>query len=441
LGKAPNLSVIAQTSVQSYADGGKSIPEIAAELNVETVMEGSVRYSGERVRITANLIDPATGASRWSEVYDRELGDVFMIQEDIATSIAVALGAALSPLHQGARGYGQSTTSPEAAALYLKVVDLQRQFSFDTSTQLRYLDTALAFDPSFANLYAMKADVYAISIVDRAGGRALDTEPAALESLVLQNAAKALELDPQSALAYLAVGAIHRFFWRWADAMSAFESAYDVSPNDTAVLGMLAGLLSWSGAHERAIALRERAVELDPASPTARWQLGVALAEAGRPTAAVEVLRQAAAMDPAAGQIRHWLGQMEAASGNPAQALLELQAADRLSPPVSPTVVAGLLYSYSRIGRSDDVARLAGDIEKLAANGPVSAGTRALMYLALGDADEAHRWLDTAVEKIERHEPDAGFLNLMTIKTNVHANPVLDEPRFRKLRDRIGAFD
>ena len=85
---------------------------------------------------------------------------------------------------------------------------------------------------------------------------------------------------------------------------------------------------------------------------------------------------------------------MEAASGNPAQALLEFQAADRLGAPESPTLVAGLLYSYSRIGRSDDVARLVADFEKLAAGGPVGAGTWGLMYLALGDSDEAHRWLE-----------------------------------------------
>jgi Flp pilus assembly protein TadD len=204
----------------------------------------------------------------------------------------------------------------------------------------------------------------------------------------------------------------------------------------------LAELLSWSGRHERAISLAERAVELDPASPTSRWRLGVVLAQAGRAAAAAVVLREAAAMNPTAGQIRHWLGQMEAASGKPAQALLELQAVERLgASPTNPTLAAGLMYSYSRIDRSDDVARLAADVEKLAASGPVGAGTWALMYLALGDSDEAHRWLDAAVEKIERHEPDPGFLNLMTIKTNPHANPVLDEPRFRKLRDRIGSLD
>jgi TolB-like protein/DNA-binding winged helix-turn-helix (wHTH) protein/Tfp pilus assembly protein PilF len=442
LAKVPNLGVIAQTSVQRYADGGKTIPEIADELNVETVMEGSVRYSGERVRITTNLIDANTGASRWAEVYDRELGDVFAIQEDIARNIAAALGTALSPLHR-ASSHGQATTSAEAAALYLKVLDLRsRELSYDSVIQLQYLDQALAFDPNFANAYALRATVYALSVVDRAGGRAFDTDPAALESLALDNAAKALELDPKSTQAYLATAAVHRLFWRWNEAVNAYEKAYELSPNDISTLSGFAGLLSWAGHHERAIRLLERGVHLDPASPGSRFNLGVALAQAGRPAAAVAVLREAAAIAPAAIAIRHWLALTEAAAGDAAQALVDLQAVERLSGPwPNPTLPAGLLYSYSRIGRSDDVARLVNDVKALEAAGPIGAGTWALIYLALDDFEQALHWLNVAVEKVERHEPDPGFLNLMTIKTNPHANPALDEPRFRALRDRIGALD
>ena len=149
-------------------------------------------------------------------------------------------------------------------------------------------------------------------------------------------------------------------------------------------------------------------------------------------------------MAPDAGQIRHWLGQTEARLGNRAAALNELQTAERVSDTrndSNPTIVVGLLYSYSRIDQSEDVARLFSEFEKAAADGVVGAGTWALAYLGLGDSDQALRWLRVAVEKIENHEPDAGFLNLMSIKTNVQANPVLDEPRFRELRDRIGALD
>ena len=132
----------------------------------------------------------------------------------------------------------------------------------------------------------------------------------------------------------------------------------------------LAALLSWSGHHERAISLAERAVELDPASPTSRWNLGVTLAQAGRAAAAAGVLREAAAMDPTAVRIRHWLGLMEAASGNPAQALLELKPSSASARRLESDAGCGLLYSYSRIGRSDDVARLTATSSSLLPPGP-----------------------------------------------------------------------
>ena len=200
--------------------------------------------------------------------------------------------------------------------------------SFDTTVQLRDLDRALEFDKNFANLYALKAVVYAFSIVDRSGGRALGTESAAVESLALANADIALDLDPSSTAAYIARGDIHRFFWRWKDAISAYERAYELSPNNTDVVSRLADLLSWSGQHERAISRLERAVELDPHWATTRWNLGVTLAQAGRPADARDVLRKAAAMDPTAGYIRHWLGQMEAASGNACPGVLSVAKSD-----------------------------------------------------------------------------------------------------------------
>jgi TolB-like protein/DNA-binding winged helix-turn-helix (wHTH) protein/Flp pilus assembly protein TadD len=441
LAKHGNISVIARTSVQRYANGRRPIREIAAELNVQTVMEGSVRYSGDRVRITANLIDSATGASRWSEMYDRKLVDIFGIQEDIAVNIAAALGEELSSLQRQGIG-GQATASPEAAALYLKVLGLRREHSFDSAAQQRYLDQALLFDPDFASAYALKAAVYALSVVDRAGARADDSNLAALETLALENANKALALDERSGSAYLALANVHGFHWRWGDALRSYAKAYELSPNDIDVVANYAEFLSWLGKHEEAIRLKERAVQLDPASAIVRWARGVVLAQAGQSVAAASVFREASRMGPDIGAIHHWLGQTEARLGNRDAALTELRTTERLTAGQwSPALLAGLLYSYSRIDQSQDVERLFSELEKIAADGPVGAGTWALAYLGRGDLDQALHWLRTAVESIERHEPDAGFLNLITIKTNVHANPVLDESRFRQLRDRVGALD
>jgi tetratricopeptide (TPR) repeat protein len=270
-------------------------------------------------------------------------------------------------------------------------------------------------------------------------------DPAALETLALENANKALELDPNSALAYLAIAEVHRFHWRWSDASTSYAKAYQLSPNDIDVVSGYAEFLSWIGNHEKAIRLREHAVRLDPASAVRRWGLGIVLGQAGRTAAAAAVLREAVAMAPDVPSIRRWLGQMEAILGNRAAALTELRTTERLRTgvvPWSPTILAGLQYSYSRIDQTEDVARLFGELESAAADAPLGAGTWALAYLGLGDSDQALHWLRIAVEKIANHEPDAGFGNLVyTIKPNLHADPVLDEPRFRELRDKIGALD
>jgi len=289
----------------------------------------------------------------------------------------------------------------------------------------------------------MKATRYASSVVDCHETRAHGAEEhAALEKLALDNAAKALELDPTSTQAYLGIALVHTVFWRWSRAIDAYEKAYELSPNDVEVLNAFGLFLSFSGHHDRAIALLERATQIDPDSPRSHFSLGNALALAGRTARALTVFRAAAPRMSTAADIRRWLGRMEAISGDRAQALTEFQAAERLSLPwANPSLVINMLYSYSLIGGSEDVERLASTVKTMENTGPVGAGTWALMYVALGDAEQAHHWLTMAVEKIERHEPDAGSMNLVVIKANPFSNPMLEEPRFRALRDRIGVLD
>jgi TolB-like protein/DNA-binding winged helix-turn-helix (wHTH) protein/tetratricopeptide (TPR) repeat protein len=446
LAKNPDINVIAQTSVQRYADSEKSIREIADELHVQTVMEGSVRYADGYVRVTTKLIEAATGASLWAHVDTRKLVDVFSIQEDIALGVAEALGAVFSETPDQDRRR-QPTTSPIATALYYQALDMGIVTNnVDDALRLRLLNRALEFDPQFANAYAARAQLYALSVIDRAergGGRADDANVATLEKLALADAQEALRLDPGAARAYQAMRSVGLAYWRWKSALSSAKKAYELSPNDVTAISDYAALLSHVGQHEEAIQLWERGVQLDPASPGARWGLGQALAEARQASAAVDVLRDAAAMVPAAGAIRHWLGQAEAMLGNGERALVELRNAERLMGgiPPNPTITAGLLYSYARIDQPEDVARLFAQLETMAGDGPVGAGTWALAHLARGESDEALRWLRLAVAKIENHEPDAGFLNLMTIKSNRHADPILDQPRFRALREKIGALD
>jgi hypothetical protein len=157
------------------------------------------------------------------------------------------------------------------------------------------------------------------------------------------------------------------------------------------------------------------------------------------------VLREAAGLAPEASSVHHWLAQMAMAAGDRALALDKLRYAEALFPglpgPRPAPILVGALYSYSCIGQAEDVARLVAELEKVAPRESLDAGARTLLHLSLGETDEAYRWLEAAVAQVERHEAVPGYLNLFTIKTNPHANPVLEQPRFRALRARIGALD
>ena len=155
LAKLDALSVIARTSVLRYADGKTSLPDIARELNVQTVMEGSVRYAGDNVRITAQLIDPKTGTQLWSDAYQRKFDDIFAIQADIAMNIANALRAEFS-IEEQREIERPLTTSPEAYALYLQTRTGRRR----PRRRLKLLERAIALDPSFAAAYGRKALIY-----------------------------------------------------------------------------------------------------------------------------------------------------------------------------------------------------------------------------------------------------------------------------------------
>ncbi len=159
LAKIDALSVIARTSVLRYADGKTSLPDIARELNVQAVMEGSVRYAGDSVRITAQLIDPKTGTQLWSEAYQRKFEDIFTIQADIAMNIANALRAEFS-LEEQREIERPLTTSPEAYALYLRT----RTVALTPDALLALLDRAIELDPSFAAAYGRKARAYCVDV-------------------------------------------------------------------------------------------------------------------------------------------------------------------------------------------------------------------------------------------------------------------------------------
>jgi len=435
LAKLRNVNVISRTAVLRYADEKPPILEIASALNVGTVMEGSVRYAGNRVRVTTQLIDPETGAHLWSETYDREFEDIFAIESDIAMNIANALEAEFSPAEQ-ARIEQIQTDSPAAYALYLRSLDAD-----DRASRHRYLDQAITLDSDFALAYARKAGQYAASLRDQFEvGAANRSERADIERLVQENAERALELDPNEGQAYMALGLIEHFSWRWAEARQHYERALQLSPNNAINFSIYGLFNSFSGRHPEAIRAAERALELNP-SPTSTFILGIALAVAGNTDDAVESLRELIESVPSVGSYRMWLAQVEIGRGNHAEALEELRIAEQLQVAnPNPVSVAALLYGYGRLGRQENAMRLFEQLQEISASRSVGAGSWVLAHLGVGDTDEALDWLRLGVERIENQEPDEGYFHLMMVKTNAWSDPTLDTPPFRELRDRMDAL-
>lgn len=268
LAKVGDLMVIARTSVLGYPNSGKTIEEIAGELNVETVMEGTVRYAGNLVRITAQLIDPITGGHLWAETYEREFSveSMFAIESDIATNIAMALEAELLPSEQ--RDIATPvTTSTRALLLYLRALEMMASLSGSATeegrAQLhRYLDEAILADPEFALAHALKASDFATAMFVSGEGEIRDD----LERSVFEQARRALELDPNVGLAHAALATVHRVYGRSEERREALERAIELSPNDPEVLSDWANFVSNMGQHDEAIATAQRVAELAPSS-------------------------------------------------------------------------------------------------------------------------------------------------------------------------------
>ena len=431
------LSVIARTSVLQYADAPPPISQIAEELNVGAVMECTVRYAGNSILVTAQLIDPETNIHLWSDTYPGDLSDlstIFAMQADIAMSIANAVGAEFS-LEEQERIEAIPTDSPEAYALFL-----QARSETDPSAAQRLLDQSIAFDPNFASAYALKAVRYGRGLASSMAFAAAE-DRVELNVLIRENAGKALELDSNEGRAYLALAEQEMFHWRWAEAQKLFERAYQLLPNDVLVLNRYADFSRYAGESERAISLAERAVELQPNSSMNYAALGDAYLSTGNIDAAVAQRRRVVELEAASAYAHLQLASAEALRGNDAIVFQEVQTAEQLLRGINPTTtaLAYLAYVYSLIERNEDAERIVGRIEEMATSGTVvGAGAWVRAYVAVGKYDEALDWLGTIVEKVENNEPDAGFFNVIGFKDNTHSDPILDEPRFQELFSRIG---
>jgi TolB-like protein/Flp pilus assembly protein TadD len=413
LAKLSALNVIARTSMRQYADTEKSIPEIAVELNVETVMEGSVRYAGGQIRITAQLNDGVTGAHLWSETYTRDFDDIFAIESDVAMNVANALEAQFSLADQE-NIEKIPTNSSEAYALFLKAVS---ELSSGNYVGIRnrmepLLLDAIALDPAFALASVYLARVYAIIRE---------------EALTLEYAQKALELDPDSGLAYAAISFMYYRTGRFEEALKFSEQAFQRSPTDSFVIDRYADDLLATGHVVQAIGVLARAVELDPVNAELYSDLGWTRWHSGDRDGGIIAMRRAVELDPETSGPQRALGMMETTLGNIANGVAQVQLAERLA--ATPNIHTA--YSYRVAGLREDAARVA----RASADEEFPAGILSVLYhLVLDDEEQA---LDALVRLIENPPTAAG--PFIWVVTNAFDDPTLEKPEFAALRAELRA--
>ncbi len=381
LAKIPELRVVARTSSFQFKGKSEDLRVIGQKLNVATLLEGSVRKEGNRVRITAQLINVSDGFHLWSETYDRELKDVFAVQDEIARSVAEALKLTLL----GGRSPATPTKNTEAYNAYLQGRYFYEQGNkADLEKAVGYYEQAISLDSDYALAWAGLAEA-------RAWQTGQGHVPLAEGYRKARVAAeRALALDPNSANAHAALGVVQMWYdWDWTGAKASFQRALALEPGNAKVVMGAADLSRTLGRFEQALALSRRAAELDPLSASAHESLGITAYYAGRLEEALAALNKALELSPERPIARMWLAVVYLAQSQPQEALAEMA---REGEPF--WRLQGLALAYHALGqKKESDAALAEVIKKYQA---VAAYQIAEVYAFRGESDRAFEWLERA---------------------------------------------
>ena len=424
LSSIAGLKVISRTSAMKYKETQKGIPEIARELGVGTIIEGSVRKAGNRVRITVQLIDSESDEHLWTEQYDREVKDVLAIQTDIATHAAEALQVRLFPTEVG-RTAIPHPIDPEVHGLYLK-----GRFSANKRTEeglhrgIAYFRQALERDPAYALAYAGLAESY-IPLVVYCYIAPNDGMPKAKAA-----AEKALEIQPSLVEARTAI-AMARFMYDWdfPGALGGFRAILEANPNYPRARQALSECLISLCRFTEARAELKQALDLDPLSMPINTGVAMALYNQRQYDSTVEVCTSIMEIDSNFFPARMYNGLAHARLGEFPKAISELEEARALSHG-SGYILGALGEAYGLAGRRAEAEVVLRELQEMGTRRYVSQVSVAGILLSIGEVDRAWEILEKAAED------RCPLLRFLT------CNPVFDvlrpDPRFRKLLDRLG---
>jgi serine/threonine protein kinase/Flp pilus assembly protein TadD len=426
LARIKALRVISRTSAMRYKSTALSLPEIARELNVEAVLEGSALLIGNRVRLNVRLISARGDETLWADRYDRQLEDVLTLQSDLAATVAREIAIQLSPA-EAAQLAHHNPVNPEAHLEYLK----SRYFFLSASPQaveigLRHARSAVELDPTFAPAWSALADCNSFRGIR---GMAASAEAAA-EAFAAAN--KALELDPSLPEAHFSIGFIKLHTGDPAGGMRALQKAVELNPGLSASQMLLGRAFYSYERHSEALEATKKAVSLDPLSMLTLTGAGDAYYFTRQYENSVLHYQMSLELDPRFDGAHTGLARSLEALGRFDEARAEYEEGRRLSGGVAGPSL-GLGHLEAAVGNVEESRRILGELTAARSTRVVSAWGIAVLHASLGDVDEAFRWLNIAFE-----EQSSG---LIMLRAHPRLDAIRDDPRYWPLVRRVGLED
>ena len=424
LAKIADLKVISRTSTQRYQSKPRNLSEIAKELGVANILEGSVQKAADQVRVNVQLINAITDAHLWADTYDRKLTDIFTVESEIAKTIADMLQAKLSGSEKMMMAK-RPTENSEAYELYLKGRFFwNKRTAADLRKSIDYFNQAIAKDPNYAPAYAGEAQAW--SLLSAYNG----ASPAESYPQAEAFAKKALAIDETSAEALVGLGSFKaRYQFDVPGALKDYERAIQLKPNDATAHHWLGGdCFAATGEHAREVGELKRALELDPLSLIINSNLGVAYTRAGRLEEAVAQFRKTIEMDGSFYPARREYGLALELQGKIPEAISQYEKAAALTDDPIPLGALGRIYGIA--GRRDEAQKIFEQLRQLRAQRYTAAYSLALAALGLGDKAEALHWLEEAY--VERDGDSIGVIRVDPLLISLHG-----DPRFEALAEKI----
>jgi len=426
LAKISQLRVISRTSSMQYKGTKKSLPQIAEELKVDAVVEGTVQRVGERVRVRAQLIYAPTDEHLWVEHYDRDMRDIFLLQSEIAQAIARQVQITISPAEQS-RLTSRPLVNPRAFDNYLqgRYLYWNKRSEENLNKAIDYFQSAIREDSTYALPYAGLADCYNTMGTVQIGL----IPPIEARSRAEAAAVKALERDPVLAEAHNALGVANHYNWKWAAAEQEFKRAIELNQSYAPAHSGYASYLMSLNRVEESLAAANRSRELDPLSLSIGVQRGFLLENARRYDEAIEQLNHVIAVDQNHYQALWMLGHTYAANKQFDQAVAVAEKAVAISQR-APGALGVLGLAYGLAGRRNEANQVLNELLKLNERRYVTPAALVNVYIGLDNKDQAFVWLEKAYQERSNY---VAYLKVFPIVDSLRS-----DPRFTDLVRRVG---